>query len=223
MNITLTAELAEFVRKKVKDGRYGKPSDVVAEALRLFQQGNPVVGGSPWPVLGSLQNIDIEELIFIVLKEAIKSADEDLKAIMAEVKATNAAKQKLRDVISQINKDVAANAAQKHRLSRLDFSKGMGSEKAYHQAQMPFPDPCSASGVKFVTINLYDGPLNDVAQLEAILEDLKGRLDSMSEMSEMTSIRLQMAMDRRSKMIQTLSNIMKKFDDTQSSLAQNLK
>lgn len=45
----------------------------------------------------------------------------------------------------------------------------------------------------------------------------------MSEMGEMESLRLQMAMDRMSKMMSTLSNLLKKISDTQNSIVQNLK
>ncbi|MBL0131266.1 MAG: hypothetical protein IPP43_09260 [Chitinophagaceae bacterium] len=45
----------------------------------------------------------------------------------------------------------------------------------------------------------------------------------MNGLSEMSSIRLQMTMDRRSKIISTLSNIMKKISKTQDSIIQNLK
>ena len=48
-------------------------------------------------------------------------------------------------------------------------------------------------------------------------------LESIGELSEMTSLRLQMTMDRRSKFISTLSNIMKKISTTQDTLVQNLK
>lgn len=47
--------------------------------------------------------------------------------------------------------------------------------------------------------------------------------DSLSNLSEMQQIRLQMAMDRRSKLISTISNIMKKISDTQNQILQNLK
>ena len=53
--------------------------------------------------------------------------------------------------------------------------------------------------------------------------DLKDNLDSMSEMGEMESMRLQMAMDRMSKFMQALSNILKKTSDTDSNIIQNLK
>jgi len=62
-----------------------------------------------------------------------------------------------------------------------------------------------------------------VSGLKSLLDDLKGKLDGMNEMSEMTSLRLQMAMDRRSKFIETLSNIMKKVATTQETLVQNIK
>lgn len=76
------------------------------------------------------------------------------------------------------------------------------------------------------------GPQSDLlsfyvlAELSRILgtnKELKDRLDSMNEMSEMTSLRLQMMMDRRSAFLSTLSNIMKKISSTQDQLVQNLK
>ncbi|MDP8983207.1 MAG: hypothetical protein M3O35_21745 [Acidobacteriota bacterium] len=60
-------------------------------------------------------------------------------------------------------------------------------------------------------------------QLETLVEDLKSSLDSMNEMSEETSMRLQMAVDRRSKFVAALSNIMKAIGDTQNTLVSNLK
>ena len=65
--------------------------------------------------------------------------------------------------------------------------------------------------------------LAETARLLTVPDELKGKLDGMNEMSEMTSLRLQMMMDRRSKFISTLSNIMKKVGTTQDSLVQNLK
>jgi hypothetical protein len=55
------------------------------------------------------------------------------------------------------------------------------------------------------------------------LEAMKSKLDSLSEMGEMESLRLQMAMDRLSKLMSTLSNILKKFSDTQQTITANLK
>jgi hypothetical protein len=48
-------------------------------------------------------------------------------------------------------------------------------------------------------------------------------IDQLSEMGEMESLRLQMAMDRMAKMMSTLSNLLKKISDTAQSITQNLK
>lgn len=61
------------------------------------------------------------------------------------------------------------------------------------------------------------------AELDASIDQMQSDLDSLSEMGEMESLRLQMAMDRISKMMTTLSNIMKKASETQSSIIQNVK
>ena len=45
----------------------------------------------------------------------------------------------------------------------------------------------------------------------------------MSDMSEVHSMRLQTVMDNRSKFFQTLSNVMKKIDDTSDPIIQNIR
>ncbi|MDR3485882.1 MAG: hypothetical protein P4M05_13350 [Bradyrhizobium sp.] len=47
--------------------------------------------------------------------------------------------------------------------------------------------------------------------------------DDMGDMSEMLSMRLQMAMDNRSKFVESLSNIMKEMSNTASQITKNLK
>ena len=49
------------------------------------------------------------------------------------------------------------------------------------------------------------------------------KLDTLGDMNQADSLRLQMAMDRLSKLMSTLSNLMKKAADTQASITQNLK
>ena len=56
-----------------------------------------------------------------------------------------------------------------------------------------------------------------------VITSLRAYIDSMSEVGEMESLRLQMAMDRMSKLMSTLSNILKKMSDTSESIVRNLK
>ncbi len=99
--------------------------------------------------LGNLSNEDVEVLAFLVMMQAAKDAQSDLKNIMDGVKQANQQKQGQRAVQNQKNR--------------------------------------------------------------------------MSEMGDEESLRLQMAMDRQSKFMETLSNIEKKMAQTQDSIVQNLK
>jgi hypothetical protein len=65
--------------------------------------------------------------------------------------------------------------------------------------------------------------IDTVAQLRAANDAVKGPLDSVNEMSQTTSLRLQATMDRRAKFVSTLSNIMKTISTTPSPLLPNLK
>ena len=133
-------------------------------------------------------DLDIGAITFIVLMQAAHSAQEDLKAIMEQVKAINASKEKLRGLFDK------TQAARPLRHGTLDFES-----------------------VFQVMATLY------AKQLEAEADELLGSLDSVSEMGEMESLRLQMAMDRLSKLMSTLSNLLKKASETSSQIVQNLK
>jgi hypothetical protein len=171
----------------------------------------------------STGSTDIDSLVILVMTQVAKDADEDLRLLLEEVKSVNAAKRQLRQIVCQVRRDISDNLGGRGGKRRLTFSNGMTSEGAYHRMPLPVPDCSCAGGVKLISTDLHKGRIDDVAQLEAIRENLQAKLDGMDEMSEMTSLRLQMMMDRRSKFIATLSNIMKKISETQNALVQNLK
>lgn len=89
---------------------------------------------------------------------------------------------------------------------------------AQQEVRSKFPQ---LSGEQSNLLSFY--VLAEVARILSDPDELKGKLDGMNEMSEMTSLRLQMTMDRRAKFIETLSNIMKKSSTTQETLVQNIK
>jgi len=64
---------------------------------------------------------------------------------------------------------------------------------------------------------------SELTDLDREMQQLKQQLDSLNELGETESLRLQMAMDRMSKMMSTLSNLLKKISDTAQSITQNLK
>jgi cell division protein ZapA (FtsZ GTPase activity inhibitor) len=60
-------------------------------------------------------------------------------------------------------------------------------------------------------------------ELDQAIDEVKAELDSLSELGETESLRLQMAMDRMSKLMSTLSNILKKASETSGQITQNIK
>jgi hypothetical protein len=140
-----------------------------------------VLDEAPAPVdlrVVSQPDADIGAVAFLVLMQAATSAQEDLRAVMALVKAITAAKKRLRE-----------------------------------KARPQLPDELDYEAVFHVVATLY------AKQLQAEMAELLEK----DELSEMDQLRLQMAMDRLSKMMSTLSNILKKMADTASQITQNLK
>ena len=122
--------------------------------------------------MDSIQNVagaDVEALAFVVLMNAAQDAQDDLKAILAEVRALNRQKSRLRELLET----VAREDAQLAERLRSEYEE------------------------------LFVGTDDDFG--------------------ETTSVRLQMALDRRSKLLETLSNVLKKLADTEGSIVQNLK
>lgn len=134
--------------------------------------------------------------------------------------------------------DYAAIASQAERLNQLLPSTVKGKAAGIVQALEHYDPPTPSDLEKTVARkvrdefkNLSRGQADIVSAyvlnqnigitnqgLKSLLDDIKGGLDDDNELDEMTSLRLQMTMDRRSKFIETLSNIMKKLYTTQESL-----
>ncbi len=197
----------------------------VEQQARLeAQKSSPDVAGLETAIrsrfsanLGSKPNMagsDIEAVAFLVMMQATNDMDKDLQQIMAEVKSMTNAKQKLRDLTNQLNKDAAANAGKPDAPCLTPLCRSLASElKELATTTSSLRHPVR-----------LQAPANPTyANLRTLHGQLQQNLDSMNEMSEMTSLRLQMTMDRRSKFIETLSNIMKKLSTTSESIVQNMK
>lgn len=168
---------------------------------------------------GTLLNMDgndIMTLVLIVMMEASKSAQEDLKSIMNEVKSQNEEKRKIRDAQRYMEE-----ARDRLTYQVLDSFKLIAKSRV---KAVSVVKPATVQTVKPIArVNTVPTQKVSEADINSTKEQLKDKLDSMNEMGEVTSLRLQMAMDRRSKFISTLSNIMKKIGSTQDTIIQNLK
>ena len=142
-------------------------------------------------------NADIEALVQLVLMQCAQDADADLRDAMEQVRAANERKAAMRE-----------SAA-----TRKAASKGLPASARAEYAGAIRPQADQISRVA------PTGPgISPPAQAAS-----EPDLESMSEMSEMNSLRLQMLMDRRSKAFETLSNVLEKSSDTASTITSNLK
>lgn len=179
-----------------------------------------------------LDGMDVEEAAFIVLSLAAAEMDGDLRAVLAEAKAAGAAKARLREMIGKLDRWIADEAAGgKKTASRSETVTARQAAAApVPAARRMVPETKTSPAIR---LEYFKAPVFaplparnpglDAARLAAIRDGVRANLDTLNEMSEMTSLRLQTAMDRRSKFIETLSQIMKKIGSTQETLAQNLK
>lgn len=188
-----------------------------------------------------LSGMDVSEAAFLVMAMATKDMDDDLRLVMAEIRATAAAKQKLRDQIRELQDRIAAEM-NKAGQATTDLDRGAASSARGVRPGTASAQPTASArrvvssekvmlpvlGWEFakapvITPLLPPDAKVSVESLRSLVADLEQRLDGMNELTEMTSLRLQMTMDRRSKFIETLSNIMKKLGTTMETLVQNLK
>ena len=163
---------------------------------------------SEYAVSGKMQGADIEAMVFLVLMQAGKSAQEDLKAIMANVKSINQQKKEFREANEKLNTGNSVT-----RLQLDSFNLLLVKERR---------TIVKADSTKIARARVNTSPVAKT-ELDKTRMQIKSKLDSLSEMGEMESLRLQMYMDRMSKMMSTLSNLMKKISDTQNAIIQNLK
>lgn len=154
--------------------------------------------------LGKMNDQDIMSIAFLVMMQAAKSAQNDLKSIMDGVKAINKKKEELRTAKTTLeDRNKTVSRVQIDSIRRLT-----NMSKRSSTANQAF-----GANNRSVTRS----------EIEEVASKVKKDLDSISEMGEMESLKLQMAMDRMSKMMSMLSNILKKIKSTQDSIIQNLR
>jgi len=159
-----------------------------------------------------LNDQGIEALVMLTLMQAAKSAQDDLKALAEEIRKKNEAKKQLSALMEEMRSA--------REITRLN----MDSVKTAYAA---IGNPKIANLSTTANAKQVNAPAKNqkVSQqeIDAAKSDIQRKLDSLSQTQEMNGLRLQLAMDRRSKFISTLSNILKKLGETQNSIIENLK
>lgn len=152
------------------------------------------------------RNIDIESMIVLVFMQISIDARDDMRKLLLEMNETNKKKKAMRDAVSLMKKK---QAEQKNKL------KDEYNSRTQYDSLKKLLTPSAV-------ITPASAPVSAV-EWDDLLNSFRDNLDSMNEMGEMESLRLQMAMDRMSKMMTTLSNLLKKISKTQDDIIKNLK
>jgi hypothetical protein len=137
----------------------------------------------------------------------------DLKAIMAKVDKINATKERWRDIQEEINEAA----------SELDRRIDDGGDSIAKLEAIP-------GGVEtFMADPTVPGEIANAlgtkAELESAITAMKADLDGigdMSEIGEADSLPLQRAMDRLSRTMATLSDLLKEINNTADAITQNV-
>ena len=169
---------------------------------------------------------DIEALVAMVMLEASRSAEQDLRDAMAAMEQLNQAKQAQRDLAQRLQE-------QEDRL-RTTTLKPPAAVPApiFLKARPKGPRPMVHTPILNLELpklapDLIHPPAPrpemTLAEAEAERARAKGNLDDLSEMGEMQQLQLQLAMERRAKVIELISNVMRKAAATEDSLVRNLK
>jgi hypothetical protein len=178
-------------------------------------------------IISLSENFSIEDLIVLVLIQASEEAQDDLREILEDMRAVTQAKRRLRDTAARLKKRAEPVDEQER-----DEYRQRESEREFERIDTTLLTQL------LVTVAAHQSNREALAQTDEVLrirrrvrragvdetvDQAKDDLDSLSELGEMESLRLQMAMDRRSKFMTALSNILKKMSDTNDAIVQNLK
>ena len=177
---------------------------------------------SQYGTLNNLNNLDIEALTFLVMMQTTKDAQEDLKSIMADIKKCNEKKNEIRNL--QRNFELHKNNISRPGLDSINLVLQKQPEiQMVSKGKVLQPvKPVQTRLIKEKQL-ISVSPTVTKPEIDKVAEAIKAKEDSFTEMGEELSLRLQMFMDSKNKMMSTLSNLLKKMSETSSNIMGNLK
>lgn len=216
---TLRASLQPSARSwieqqaQIEAKRPAPNADALRAAIRQRFAASLSQGASRQGGTGAGQS-DIDALVMIVMEQVAQDSAQDLQAQMQEMQEVAKQKQALRQLADETQQAAAQMAGAKNAPCKTAFCQSLPSRL----------DELNRSGARLPHPIHLQSPANITGQQLASLDaQLKQSLDSASDVGDQMQLELQMAMDRRSKFIDTLSNIEKTESDTQNSIIQILK
>jgi hypothetical protein len=202
------AWIKQEAARKVATGDFSDASAL--SAAQNYVRGRNLADG---------MDADIGALAFLVLMGVAKSTRDDLKAIMDDAEQINHAKSKARETASKSRPTTAPSRLTPPE-SAMAIAKTPAMKSATDQPQLQ--PQLQARHQAMPRSKIQPRPMQKT-EFDRLLNLNKKDLELLSDMSELNSLRMQMATDRLFEIMSTLSNIMKKTSDTQSDIIQKIK
>jgi prefoldin subunit 5 len=190
---------------------------------------------------GLSSTMDIDALIYVVLMESVNDMASDLQQQMSAMQALTAAKAQLRQLLDQVNQDIAAlTSASPSTPCKTSSCQSLGSHltavvtQCRQSESKGFAEVASngtgyavdakVSGAKTVGMMVLGGSGPPTkGELDQVQRYLTNQLNGMNDLSDEMQTELQMITDRRSKLLEAMSNLMKTTSDANQAMIANLK
>jgi hypothetical protein len=194
------------------------------------------------PFAGLVDGGDVAEMAVIVILMMVQDGDKDLQEQMLEAEAQMAAKQALRNLIDEMQQLAAqiAGANVEAPGEECTTPGGVICVCTLNKELVCDTGPTCALPVQVSCQCVTDVPIDlnqgsscttpntsctvgiTTQQLASVIVQLQDKLDSDNEMSEQATMRLQMLMDARSKLLKTASDIERSLGDAEETTLENL-
>jgi hypothetical protein len=178
---------------------------------------------------GNPSSTEIDALVQLVMFELWEAEEAALKEMLEEMHRMNQLKKRQREYINNLKKQRAS--AKKIARQEYETSKKQpAASRIQQQASIVKKPPKTAvtrqlriSYPKTPAITNKNAKNMTLVELDKYVEEKEQEMDSLGGLSEELSLKLQILMDRRSKIIQTLSTILKKISQTSDAIIANIK
>lgn len=182
----------------------------------------------------NISGMDIETALMMVQSERTKLLDSQLKTQIEEVQKRNELTGALNDMQAKLNgmkgsldsKD-AKPGDQVKADSGTPSNKTLATEYATQALKLGMdPAPVKATAIKDAQGNVIGANVTGMPTregLEKAIPDLKSKLDAASNSQQMDMLRLQSLSNKRNEAFDTMTNFVKKMQDSRSSIIGNMR
>ncbi len=179
---------------------------------------------------GNPSSTETDALVLLVMFELRRAAQAAEKEMLEEMHRMKQLEKRQQEYIINLKKQEISNAIKRARQEYETSKKQPVAARIQHQARIAKKPPETAvtrqlriSYPKTPAITNKNAKNMTLVELEKYVEEKEQELDSLGGLSEELSLKIQILMDRRSKIIQTLSTILKKISQTSDTIITNIK